>query len=283
MLNFTWSGTHSEAGTPILRNLNYQSDTSDWSLKLSHPFIRTRQQNLTGYLKYQARNASGHSLNQFTMNDRIRSMRIGINYDYADAFQGINQALIEYSFGIQGLGSSHFNDDLKSRLDGKPDYKKLNAQLSRRQELGYFTPLLKQFSLNATLMGQYSGGGLLSSEECGLGGAQFGRAYDYSELLGDSCIAGSLELAYNLPNIADIPVKYAQLYTFYDGGVITNINALTALDQKSKSLMSTGIGFRFGITDYLTGSIEGDFPLTRVVFNQHNQDPRVFGTLSVRF
>jgi hemolysin activation/secretion protein len=216
------------------------------------------------------------------MNDRIRSIRVGINYDFADEFQGINQALIEYSFGIDGLGSSIYNSDLKSRLDGKPDYKKLNAQLSRHQELGYFTPLLKQFSLNTALMGQYSGGGLLSSEECGIGGAQFGRAYDYSELLGDSCIAGSIELAYSL-NITSIPFKYAQFYSFYDGGVVTNINALTLNDSKSKSLMSTGVGFRFGLTDHLTGSIEGDFPLTRVVANQGNKDPRVFATLSVRF
>ena len=282
-LNFTWSGTKSQPNSAALHAINYQGSTADWALKIAHPFIRTRQENLTTYLKYQARNAAGKSLNKFTMNDNIRTVRVGVNYDFADAYAGINQVLFEYSFGIDGLGSSNYYSDLKSRANGKPDYKKLLIQLSRRQELGYFSPLLSQFSLNAAMMGQYSGNGLLSSEQCGVGGGQFGRAYDYSELLGDSCIAGSIELAYR-PDFMQIePIKYSQFYTFYDGGMTNNTKPLNINDARTKTLMSTGVGFRFGLTDYLSGSIEGDFPLTRVVANQGNKDPRVFGSFSVRF
>lgn len=282
-LNFTWSGTESQPNSAALHAINYRGSTSDWSLKLAHPFIRTRQENLSAYLKYQARNAAGKSLGKFTMNDNIRTIRTGLNYDFADSYGGINQLLFEYSFGIDGLGASDYYSDLKSRTNGKPDYKKLLIQLSRRQELGAFSAMLSEFSLNTALMGQYSGNGLLSSEQCGVGGGQFGRAYDYSELLGDSCIAGSIELAYRPDFLQIEPIKYSQFYTFYDGGMTNNTKPLNANDARTKTLMSTGVGFRFGLTDYLSGSIEGDFPLTRVVANQGNKDPRVFGSFSVKF
>jgi hemolysin activation/secretion protein len=281
-LNFSYADTNSQPGTPQLRLLNYKSESNSWSLNIAHPFIRSRQENLSGQIKYDQRNVEGNSLNTVTLHDKIRSLRFGLNYDKADAFSGINQVLVEYSFGLGVLGATDKNSALKSRADGKSDYQKLTVNLSRRQDLGYFSPLLSQFSLNTAFMGQYSSAGLLSSEECGIGGRQFGKAYDSSEILGDSCLAGSVELAFS-PNIEGLPFKYAQFYGFYDGGTTTNVNPLTATDSKTKNLMSTGGGFRFGITDYVSGLIEGTLPLTRIVANQNNTDPRIFASISARF
>jgi hemolysin activation/secretion protein len=281
-LNFTWTGTESEPGTPPLRTLAYKSSSSDWALKLNHPFLRTRQQNLSGYLKYEARDTAGQSLGQLTLNDKIRSIRLGLNFDNRDATDAVNQLLLEYSFGIRGLGATPYDSQFKSRADGRSDYQKLTVNASRRQPLGYFSSLLSDFSMSMVMMGQYSGSGLLSSEKCGIGGRQIGRAYDPSEILGDSCVAGSLELAYNTP--LEIPfLKYSQLYAFYDGGATFDHTPTRATDTVNKSLMSTGGGLRFGLSDYVSTSIEGTQPLTRVIANKGNRDPRIFATLSVRF
>jgi hemolysin activation/secretion protein len=272
----------SKPGTPALLLLANRSDSESFSLQLAHPFIRTRQENLSTHVKYEQKDVTGQSLGALTLQDNIRSLRFGMNYDKADAYQGVNQALLEYSFGINGWGSTNAANPLKSRADGKPNYQKLTLNLSRKQELAYLSPKLSKFSVNAALMGQYSGHGLLSSEECGIGGQQFGRAYDSSEILGDSCLAASLELRFT-PDTGGTPFQYAQFYGFADGGSTTNITPLSATDPKTKSLTSAGIGARFGAGKYVTGSVEIAQPLSRVVANQNNKNTRLFASLSVRF
>lgn len=281
-LGIAWNGSKSRPGTLALRLLENISESETWSLKLSHPFIRTRQENLSAHVKYEQKDTESRSLGAITSQDRLRSLRTGINYDRADSYDGINQALVEFSAGLRGLGSTSNDYTLKSRADGRFDYNKITANLSRKQELGILSPDLAKFSVNVALMGQYSGGGLLSSEECGLGGQQFGRAYDSSEIVGDSCIAGSVELRYAAPT-EGTPFKYAQLYGYWDGSSVRNVNPTSATDPKTKSLLSSGIGIRFGVGDKLTGSIEATQPNNRTVANKGNEHARVFASISVRF
>ena len=40
---------------------------------------------------------------------------------------------------------------------------------------------------------------LLTPEQCGFGGRFFGRAFDPSQLLGDSCYMGTVEFRFDLP------------------------------------------------------------------------------------
>ncbi len=281
-LTFGYTNSHSKPGTALLTSLDQQSQSEGWSIKAEHPFIRTRQENLTAHIKYDQQDIESEALQAITSLDQIRSIRLGMAYDNADRFDGVNQALVEYSFGISGWGSGDNNAALKSRVDGKYNYQKLVLNLSRSQELSYFTPALSQFSINAALMGQHSATGLLSSEECGIGGSRFGRAYDFSEIVGDSCLAGSLELRYAF-NTQGTPFQYTQLYTFYDGGKTFNENPLNATDQKTKSLSSAGLGVRFGVWKNLSGSLEVTKPLTRAVANEGNKDTRIFANISARF
>lgn len=281
-LTLGYTNIKSQAGTPLLRLLEQKSDSEGWSVKASRPFIRTRQENLYAYVNYDQKDTENRSLGLITSEDRIRSIRLGFSYDKADALEGINQALVEFSTGINGLGSTDNNSTLKSRADGRSDYQKLTINLSRKQGLGYFSPKLSIFFLSAALMGQYSGTGLLVYEKCGLGGQQFGRAYDYSEILGDSCLAASLELGFT-PGTGGTPFDFAQFYGFYDGGYTTNVNPVTTNDSLTKSLTSAGFGARIGVGKYLSGSIEVAQPLTRDVANEGNRNARVFARISVRF
>lgn len=281
-LTLGWGKSTSKPGTPALVLLDQVSDSENWSVKVSHPFLRTRQENFSGSVKYDQKDTESRSLGAVTSQDKIRSIRFGISYDNADAYGGVNYALVEYSVGLNGWGATDNNSAMKSRADGRSDYQKITFNLSRKQELSHFNPALSKFSVNAALMGQYSGTGLLSSEECGIGGQQFGRAYDSSEILGDSCLAASFELRFT-PDTQGTPFKYAQFYGFYDGGKTTNVNPVAAGDPLTKSLTSAGAGVRFGIGPYFTGSIEAAQPLTRIVANKGNENARIFANLSVRF
>lgn len=281
-LTLGWNGSNSAPGTPTLLALDNRSVSRAWSLKLSHPFIRTRQENLSAYGKYDQKDTDSQSLGALVSQDKVRSLRFGLNYDRADAWEGVNQALVEVSFGLRGFGAGSFDSPLKSRADAKPDYQKLTATLARNQELSYFSPKLARFSVNASVMGQYSGNGLYSSEECGLGGQQFGRAFDSSEILGDQCLAASLELRYG-PATDGTPFKYAQFYGFYDAGYIRNVNPVVVTDPLQKSLASAGLGLRLGIGPYVSASLEAAQPLRRDVANLGNRNARAFATLSAKF
>lgn len=281
-LIFGYTNSASKPGTSLLRRLSQQSTSEGWAATLAHPFIRTRQENLTARVKYDQRDVESEALKNTTSLDRLRSIRFGFSYDNADRFDGINQVLFETSFGLNSLGATDNNSPLKSRADGKIDYRKVTLNLSRTQQLAVLSPALSQLSVHGALMGQYSGSGLLSTEECGIGGSQFGRGYDFSEILGDSCAAGSLELRYAI-NTQGAPLKYAQLYSFYDGGMTANHNALNATDKKVKSLTSAGLGIRFGLWSFLNGSLELAKPLTRDVANEGDRNTRLFASISARF
>lgn len=281
-LNLGWVKSLSKPGSEYLRLLNNNSDSETWSLKLAHPIIRTRQENLTVQVRYDQQDTKSETLDVLTMQDRIRALRLGLNYDNADSFNGVNQALIQYSYGIQGLGATDSNNLIKSRADGKAGFQKITANLSRTQELAAISPLLSKFSIYTALMGQYSPTGLLSSEECGIGGQQFGRAYNPSEIIGDSCLAGNLELRFT-PSTEGTFFKYAQFYGWYDGGTTTNHTPLSASDHATKSLSSTGLGVRYGMGGGVTGYIEAAQPISRDVLAEGNKNPRFFASLSVRF
>jgi len=74
---FGYINSTSKPGTPALRLLDNKSESETWSLKLAHPFIRTRQENLTAYAKYEQKDTEGQSLDVLTSQDKIRSIRFG--------------------------------------------------------------------------------------------------------------------------------------------------------------------------------------------------------------
>lgn len=281
-LNLSYTGSESEPGDATSTALGQESDSATWSLKLAHPFIRTRQRNLSGHVRFDYKDTESYNLGALATDDKTRVLRAGVNYDRADAYNGINQVLTELSWGLDALDATPYGSSLKSRADGHADFQKITLNLSRKQELGYFNEKWNRWSIQAAFMAQYAGQGLLSGEECGVGGQQFGRAYDSSEILGDSCAAVSLETRY-AAGTQGTPFEYAQWYGFWDGGAIYNREPLSATDDKRKDLSSAGLGVRFGIGKRFSGSLELDKPLTRDVANEGNRDPRLFATFTAKF
>ena len=62
-------------------------------------------------------------------------------------------------------------------------------------------PLFDRFSILAAVYGQYALTPLLVSELCGYGGRLFGRGFDPSQFVCDSCIEVLYELRYDIPSI----------------------------------------------------------------------------------
>jgi hemolysin activation/secretion protein len=246
------------------------------SFDVRHPFIRSRRMNIFGGMQFDYQNAETELLGLITANDRIRSMRINGSFDFADEWRGITQIYGEVSQGLNILNNSSDSSTTISRVSGRSDYSKINFEISRLQNVR------GPVNLYASVAGQYSPHRLLSAEEFGVGGSNYGRGYDPSEITGDRGIAAKLELQYS--DTIKLPaLESYQLYAFYDFGKVWQTEDVTG---GSASLASTGIGARANVTDWLTGTLEAAKPLTRAVSTadtDEGTDPRVFFSLTARY
>jgi hemolysin activation/secretion protein len=107
--------------------------------------------------------------------------------------------------------------------------------------------------------GQIASKPLFSSEEFGYGGQDFGRAYDPSELVGDSGIKGSLEIRYlGLKPGFDVNLSP---YAFYDIGKVWNEDT----GGISESGSSAGFGVSISHSTGFSGNFGLAYPLTRKI------------------
>lgn len=252
--------------------VNTESDGVFLQAGLRYPLLRTRPRSAWLGLSFDYRRSMEENNTGPTFEDTLSVLRGRLDYSADDNWGGQNFATAEVSQGLSILNASRPGDTVLSRADGEGQFTKAHVTLYRYQQLvGDALGLILQAS------GQKSSAPLLSAEEFSLGGARFGRAYEYSELTGDSGVAGSAELAYR-PDLGWSFPTFVALYTFYDIGAVWNRN--TVGDARRQSLASAGGGLRFGITENWSASVEVGQPLTRIAKRSGDQDPQIFFSLS---
>jgi len=272
-LNLTLNRVRS---TPNLANafIPLETETASDSATLGylHPVLRSRSENLYLRANLSAYDGESYLFNVLESEERIRALRIGVGYDLADRFNGINIFDLEYAQGLRGLGASRAGDAFLSRAAGRPDFSKINLYAARLQALS------ENWSVLGALSGQYAFNDLLSPELYSFGGEQFGRGYNASELTGDHGAAAKLELRYKLPQFL---LEQSILYGFYDVGMVRQRTpgGLAA----SQSAASAGVGTRFSLGRYLSGFVEFAKPLTRPRAEDSRRDVQGYAGLSIRF
>jgi hemolysin activation/secretion protein len=238
IINDSYSRSH--PGTEVLRLLDYRTRSDLFEGGLLYPFIRQRERNLIGSALFFATNDRSDILDALNTLDRLRGFRAKLDADAVDPLQGINQLNLVVSQGLDGLGASPVGSPNLSRANGHSDFTKFEATFSRLQPLGQ-----SPFSVLAAAYGQWARTPLLAPELCGYGGRVFGRAYDPSELVADSCLELLGELRVDVPhglqNVAQL-----QLYGFADRGWLHNI-APVGLTPSNVDAASVGGGFRLGL------------------------------------
>lgn len=259
-----------------LEDLEIEGESTTLILSAAHPFIRSRRQNLSAALQFDVRDSETDIFGTQTFSkDRLRVLRARLLYDLVDGWAGINLVDVEVSQGLNILGASDDGDANLSRADGRSNFFKLAATAQRVQDLGF---LQDRLSLLLSLGGQKSANALLSVEEFGLGGIDFGRAYDPSELTGDDGLAGRIELRLDFDEVLSQPTELFQVFTYYDIGKVWNRGDVAG-QPSNESLASAGVGVRFAVTDWLSGSLEAGKPLTRRVEAEGDREWRGFFAL----
>jgi hemolysin activation/secretion protein len=250
------------------------SDAWNYGLAVSHPLIRSRAESLYLGGDLTVKDITTDALNTTLYHDRLTIAGLSAQYALADRWGGANLARVKLAQGLDALGARPTGSPDLSRADGQSDFTKIGGDISRLQRL---TDTVR---LYVAAEGQYAWSPLLSSEQFGFGGQQFGRAYDASELTGDDGIAAAAELRYALPPVT--PRLAAEGFVFYDIGRVWNYHAAGS----AESAASAGLGVRFAVGDHLSGVLTLAQPLTRRVAAPdwgNGKDPRGFFSLMARF
>jgi hemolysin activation/secretion protein len=235
-------------GTAQLELLNYRTSGNYFDGGLSYPVIRSRERNLTvSGLIFSSDNFS-NVLNLPFNDDKLRGLRGKIDADVADVLRGVNQFNLTLSQGIEGLGSTINGNPLASRAAGRVDFSKLELSANRTQ------PLFNPVSVYLAAYGQYAFQPLLTPEQCGYGGRFFGRAYDPSQYLGDSCFEALGELRYDIPTVTPQGGQ-VQLYSFADYGHLWARSAAIGTPVEVEAA-SVGGGVRVGYRDYINVDLQ---------------------------
>lgn len=273
-LELAYSYTDTEPGLD-LRDFDVEGRSHYLALTLKHPFIRSRDLNLTGRVLLDGRNVDSENNIPDNREDNIRALRAGGRLEFVDTLfsGGVNTIDIELAKGLKILGASDKNDADLTRPDGDPQFFKMEAEAQRLQRLG------NQFNLLLGVKGQLSNGAQLASEEFGVGGSSYGRGYDPSEITGDDGIAGKVEVQWN-PLINANWITGSQVFGFWDVGKVWNDDVVP---DDVETLASTGIGFRADLVYDVQTEFYVAVPLTREIEAERDDDARFFLSVTKKF
>jgi hemolysin activation/secretion protein len=245
--------------------------------QLSYPIIRSRDLNLMANGGFAYRDVrSSNSAASPLFNDHVRSAELGVFANVLDDWGGYSTVSVNLIRGLDVLGATTSSSANKSRAGASGDYTRLTFEATHQQ------PLADRLSLRVGVSGQSAfNQSLLSSEQFSLGGYGYDRAFDPSEVTGDSGLAGRAELQWRAVDGGPV-VSGVQPYGFYEGGQVWQAAALPGTPS-SQSLYSAGVGVRFAVVRRINADMEWATPLGPDVVLAGNRNARAFFSLSTNF
>jgi len=261
---------HSRAGGS-LRDADLGGVSSQAEASVSHPLVRARAGSVWASVSLGVRDAHLDRAGVRVRDDRIVTASAGL---FANGLVGGGRLRVRLGYvqGLDWLRATMAGDPLASRADGSGRFSAGRAWMQYDRSLGH------GFSLQLAGQAQIASRPLLASEEIGLGGRQFLRAFDYWEVSGDEGAAASAELRYDIAGGLPRPLRRLQLYLYADAGRATNLRG----GLGGGSLASAGGGARAWFAKDFDASLELGVPLTDSPFDP-DPDPRVSFSLGRRF
>lgn len=254
---------------------NFRGTTLIANWNVEHPLVRSRAESWWASMGFTAKSLDGSVLDVPDSEDRIYIANIATT-SMTNADTSTTYVHFTINQGLPVFGATTSTSPLRSRASGSGVYTSAVFDLARRQDIwGPFDTLI---SLN----GQWASRGLLASEQCGYGGAAYGRAFDDSELVGDECVMGSAEARFAPFALLGGQPRFLpllQLYGFYDAGMVWEKGAILSGEKQSEIGQSCGGGLRVGLSIGLSASVEYAQPLTHDVADNGSRHGRIFASL----
>jgi len=255
---------------PDQNTSGFQGDSWQVDAEAMHPLARSRARSLWVGGRLEVRDSALDRRGASVRDDRIASAALFL-YGIDRMLGGRLRVRASLVQGLDLLGATGVGDPLASRRDAGGVFTKFEGWADYSRKLG------GGFSTALAMRVQAADGTLLSSEEMGLGGPQFLRAFDYREQSGDEGVAALAELRFDLKKISQ-NVDYVQFYGYADAGRVTNFGPT----GRGGSLASAGGGVRLGFFKDWDAGLEIGIPLTDGT-DVEDPDPRISFTLRTRF
>lgn len=221
-----------------LAALGIEGRIQTFDASVTHPFIKTRFQSLLADVGFAGKNNQLFTLSQQTGDDRIRELKLGINYDRLDLSGRTYFSL----YGFQGLGEAlggmPNNDPQSTRQGADNRFTKGTLTAGRVQSLGHDLLLLLRAS------GQLTSRPLVVIEQMLLGGPDSVRGYQLGERFVDEGYTLSAETRIPFfPSLMPTALKQTQGAVFIDYGAGRILNPQPG-EVASTSLTGTGVGLQ---------------------------------------
>ncbi|MEM6486924.1 MAG: ShlB/FhaC/HecB family hemolysin secretion/activation protein [Pseudomonadota bacterium] len=239
-------------------------------LLVEHPFIRTRRLSLWGrggFELVESQTDSGDTI--VLTDDSLRVLFLGARGQVADPF-GSTAFDAEVRRGLTILGATGEGDANTSNFFQSGSFTSFRGTVTRAQ------PLVGNVSMDARMVGQYSPDALLATERLQLGGSRFLKAYDPSEISGDSGFAVYGELRYDdTVTLVGRDFDYG-FYGFGDYGIVffSDTPGVQTLDR-----VSAGLGARLTVPEGPQLEVEVARPFGDPIARTGDNTVRVFGSL----
>jgi hemolysin activation/secretion protein len=221
-----------------LAALEINGKIKTYDLSVTHPFIKSRFENLLIDAGFASKDNRLFMLGQVTGDDHLRMLKAGVNYDRSDIY-GRNFLSV---YGFQGLGEAFGgmdNDDpLATRRGADNRFTKANVAAGRVHKV------TDEAFLILRAAGQITTGPLPIIEQFLLGGPDSVRGYQLGERLGDE--------GYNVSAEGRLPIgQYVQLTAFIDHGA-SRVRNPAAGESKAHFLTGAGPGIRVNLPYFET-------------------------------
>jgi hemolysin activation/secretion protein len=254
-----------------LAEFNITATTWGYSPYLTHPFVKTRSQNLSGEFGFESKDSTQFLLGSLFSRDKIRMLKAGLNYDWIDSL-GRNFITLSVFQGLgDAFGAMENNDTKSSRFGADNRFTKAFLNWARVQKVTDRVLVMLRGS------GQISTRPLVATEEFYIGGADSVRGYPLGEFLGDDGYNVSTELRVSpLPNR-----EILQLVFFVDHGGVSIKDPPPGI-KKHNHLTGAGFGFRLQLPYNINGRFDVGFPVQPAKASSGDR-PTLYIQAAVRF
>lgn len=268
--------SEAEPGTEFLTTLEFSSEGWTHVAYVAHPLVRSRSRNLIGSAQLISQDLSSEILGMENSDDQLRVLQLGIDYDWIDRWGGISLVGATLSRGLDIFGTTPEDSPTKSRADGKFLFTSIATRLYRLQDLA------GPFDLALSADGQYAFDPLLSSQQCGYGGAQYGRGFDGYQISGDHCLKLGAELRWHL-DASEGAFDAFQFYSFVDAGMVWRRGEVLPGEYREEEATSAGVGVRASLASRISTSVEYSVPFDEIVSLEGNREGRLFLSIGLSF
>ncbi len=236
-----------------LASLQMTGVSTKYSLSVNQPLYSSTPAALTLQTTLYHVDTQNNLYNNSTIlyQDSSSAFTLGLNYQgvFLHSYHDIT---VSATKGFTGFGTpSSF--EYPSVENATPSFTKLNW-LSR--DSYYFT---SAWNITTAIEAQYTNDILVSSEQIGFGGAEFGQAFPAYIISGNKGIMGAVALHYEMPLFAN----FTQLspYIFYDAGAV-DYQEIPGTSNDHATAQSAGIGFNLAWKQNFNMTLTAAKPLT---------------------